>query len=199
VSLVLFAGATAIVAFGDDATEHEIETLKEQRKKLDEKIKTLSDALPKKEIQDYALKDSDGKVVNLSSLFSDKDYVIIILNMGASCGICTVYGDQFNGGLKHLNSVASFYVVSGDEPKDMKEFAAKQGWKFTMLSRKGLPFGKDLGVENEKGDGMPGILVLEKKDKKILIYKQLNFFKGDRIAGLLDVLWMIPSKKEASK
>lgn len=179
----------------------ELEPLYKQRQELDKKISELKAKIPKKPVKDYEFKDADDKAQKLSDLFGDKNLLIVVRNMGAACGLCAVYGDQFAGAMKHLAKRSAFTMVNQDEPEKNKETGKDRNWTFPMLSAKDSTFLKDMGFETEKG-GIPGVMVFEKTPKgELFLIRSANFFQGDRISGLLDVLWMLPDEEvnEAAK
>lgn len=144
-------------------------------------------------IEDYTLLDNEGDKVNLSSLFGEKDYLIVLHNMGKGCPNCALWGDEFNGMLKHLEKAAGFCVVGPDDPKTQKAYVQQQGWVAKLYSAQGSTFIKDLGFEDEDGGAMPGVSILQKgKDGKISRIEQTNVPKDDRAVSVLEVLWMIP-------
>ena len=53
-------------------------------------------------VEDYELIGWGNKKVRLSSLFGEKDELILVHNMGRGCPYCTMWADGFNGVLPHL-------------------------------------------------------------------------------------------------
>ena len=121
-------------------------------------------------VEDYQLIGWGNKKVRLSSLFGEKDELILVHNMGRGCPYCTMWADGFNGVLPHLEDRAGFAVVSPDPPSVQQKFATGRGWKFKMLSSKGTPFSVDMGYEKKNGMKVPGVSVF-KRDKRGEIFR----------------------------
>ena len=149
------------------------------------KMVELSKSIGAMEVHDYELKDRDGTPVMLSSLFGDKNDLILVHNMGKSCPYCTLWADGFIGFTKHLNNRAAFVLVSPDEPSVHKEFAESRGWNFRSLSAHGSDFINDMGFEPEKGNYMPGVSVFRKNDDgKIRRVAKDYFCPGDTFCSV---------------
>ncbi|GAB4316507.1 MAG: DUF899 family protein [Candidatus Zixiibacteriota bacterium] len=131
------------------AAEKELEALRRRVVELRRKAGAQT-------VGDYTLKDPDGNPVQLSSLFGDRNDLIIIHNMGRGCRYCTLWADGFTGFLPHIEDRAAFAVVSPDEPSVMKAFAEGRGWTFRILSNHGGTFTRDVGFEND-GKVSPGV------------------------------------------
>lgn len=127
--------------------------LAEARKKVDR----IRRGMQAQQVADYELKSTEGKSVYLSSLFGDKEDLIVVHNMGKRCRYCTLWADGFNGFHDHLVNRAAFVLVSFDEPEVAKEFSTSRGWRFPVLSNHGSDFAKDMGYLSPKGDPWPGI------------------------------------------
>src|SRR3989441_10551640 len=110
-------------------------------------------------VEDYELIGRGNKKVRLSSLFGEKDELILIHNMRRGCPYCTMWADGFNGVLPHLEDRAAFAVVSPDPPSVQQKFATGRGLKFKMLSIKGTPFSVDMGYEKKNGMKVTGVSV----------------------------------------
>ena len=102
---------------------------KDIEQKRDEIIK-LRKQMELEPINDYQLKDWNGNEVALSSLFDDKNELLIIHNMGKGCRYCTLWADGFNGFALPMADRMPFVVVSPDEPKNTKRICRKQGLEF---------------------------------------------------------------------
>lgn len=146
-----------------------------------------------KTVEDYALLDNEGRDVKLSSLFGKKEYLIVLHNMGKTCPNCALWGDEFNGMLKHLEKAAAFCVIGPDDPRTQRAYVKERGWKATLYSAQGSSFIKDMGFEDDDGDAQPGVSILHKgEDRKITILEQVNVSRDDRCPSVLEVLWMLP-------
>ena len=142
--------------------DHEISKAEKEAMEAKEKLAKLRRRLPGLEVEDYTLLDAAGEKVALSSLFGEKDELILIHNMGKSCPYCTMWADGFNGVVKHLEDRAAFVVVSPDPPEEQTKFAASRGWTFGMLSAHDTSFAKDLGFQAKGGGYKPGVSVFRK-------------------------------------
>jgi predicted dithiol-disulfide oxidoreductase (DUF899 family) len=157
----------------------EIETLQKEIEQKREKILELRRSAPLEPVNDYTLKDRNGKEVKLSSLFDERDELLVIHNMGKKCSYCTLWADGFNGFTLPINDRMPFVVISPDAPTVQKEFADSRGWKFNMLSAEGSTFIKDLGFEPQPGQYWPGASALIRKDGKIYRASKDIFGPGD--------------------
>ncbi len=123
-----------------------------------EELIALRKSLPPQRVDDYTLKDWEGKEVRLSEMFGDKTDLIVVHNMGKRCSYCTLWADGFNGLHMHLNDRASFVVVSPDAPEVQQQFATSRGWQFRMLSGHEGNFIKEMGyIDKEDGSYWPGV------------------------------------------
>ncbi len=141
--------------------------------------------LPRWEVQDYLLRDRQGREIKLSQLFGDRRELILVHNMGAHCPYCTLCGDDFNGILPHLTSRAAFAVATPDPWDKMDRFAASRGWKFALVSTAGTSLKKDLGFEEGVGGFLPGVTTLFKEDNgRIMHVANAVFGPGDDFSPL---------------
>jgi predicted dithiol-disulfide oxidoreductase (DUF899 family) len=92
-------------------------------------------------VEDYTLTGWDGPVT-LSELFGGRDDLLIAHNMGKSCRYCTLWADEYNGVLDHIEDRTAFAVVSPDPPEVQREFAESRGWDFTMVSDQSEEFSR---------------------------------------------------------
>lgn len=126
--------------------------------------------------RDHRLLDRDGAEVKLSSLFGDRDDLMVVHNMGAQCPYCTLWADGFNGVLDHIESRTAFAVVSPDPPEEQRAFAESRGWRFRMCSAHGLPFTRDAGFETENGSPIPGVTTFKRDADGRILKVQSAFF-----------------------
>ena len=134
----------------------------------------------RQEVRDYTLTGSNGRKVALSSLFGEKDNLILVHNMGTSCPYCTMWADGFNGVLDHLEDRAAFALVSPNAPPVQKRFASSRGWRFKMVSSKGTTFSNDMGFETKQGSPEPGVSIFHKDCRgKIYRVSRDEFGPGD--------------------
>ena len=128
----------------------------EELRRCQSKLLQLSRQLARPITQEYLFAGPENTRVSFSSLFGDQQDLIVIHNMGASCVYCTLWADEFNGALPHLQNRAAFVVISPDAPEAQQRFAQERGWKFPMVSSQGTTFKEDMGFQTAKGV-MPGI------------------------------------------
>jgi predicted dithiol-disulfide oxidoreductase (DUF899 family) len=158
----------------------EISKVEKEAVKAKEKLARLRRRLPAQEIEDYTLTEAGGKPVALSSVFGEKEDLILSHNMGKKCPYCTMWADGFNGVLKHLEDRTAFVVVSPDLPEEQETFARSRGWAFRMLSASGTSFTKDLGFESKDGHPMPGVSAFHRrKDGAIVRVSKARSGPGD--------------------
>jgi predicted dithiol-disulfide oxidoreductase (DUF899 family) len=115
--------------------------------------------------------------------------LILIHNMGSGCPYCTMWADEFNGVLHHLESRAAFVVVSPNHPKVQQDIAKKRGWRFWMYSAAGTTFIEDMGFGSEQEHydthAMPGVSVFHKNaDGSIVLVSRDFFGPGDLYCGV---------------
>lgn len=172
--------------------ERKISKAEKALQKKKKQLAALRKRLPKELVEDYSLMDFDGREVKLSSLFGDRDELIVVHNMGRSCSYCTLWADGFNGVVDHLNDRAPFVVVSPDDPATQREFARSRGWKFRMLSAKESTFTRDLGFETD-GEPMPGVSAFRKTPKgRIYRVSKAQFGPGDEFCAAWHIFDLLP-------
>jgi predicted dithiol-disulfide oxidoreductase (DUF899 family) len=163
----------------NESIYEEIGVLYKQIEKTREKILELRKSAEPEPVKDYSLKDWKGNDVMLSSLFDERDELLVIHNMGRRCTYCTLWADGFNGLALPINDRMPFVVISPDTPEVQKEFSESRGWKFKMLSAEGTSFIKDLGFEPEPKQYWPGVSALIRKEGKIYRASYDNLGPGD--------------------
>lgn len=107
-----------------------------------------------------AMFDSPTGPVSLTTLFGDRDDMLVVHNMGRRCSYCTLWADGFNGLHAHLESRAAFVVVTPDPVVTQIEFGLSRGWKFRMVSDATKKFTDELGFLEADGSCWPGISAL---------------------------------------
>jgi predicted dithiol-disulfide oxidoreductase (DUF899 family) len=173
------------------------ESINNLQKEIEAKRKQILDLRQQMELEpvnDYALKDHDGNTVMLSSLFDERDELMVIHNMGKRCSYCTLWADGFNGFTLPLADRMPFVLISPDEPQVQKDFAESRGWQFNMLSAAGSTFTKDLGFEPEPGNYWPGVSALVRKDGKIYRAAYDHFGPGDMYASIWHLFDLFPKQ-----
>jgi len=168
-------------------TDKEIASLVEALNATQEKILLLRKQRAWEPFDDYILKDNEGRDVLLSSLFKDKDELLLIHNMGKSCVYCTLWADGFSSLTKALNDRVPFVLVSPNPPEIMKAFAESRCWEFTCLSAHNSSFTADAGFSYEKEGKIfyhPGVSAFAKKDGKIYRTNKDYFGPGDMYSNV---------------
>ncbi|MBL7777471.1 MAG: DUF899 family protein [Chitinophagales bacterium] len=177
----------------NEATYEKITALQKEINEKHKQITALRKELTDEQINDYVLKNGDGKPVLLSSLFNEKNELLVIHNMGKKCVYCTLWADGFNGVLPHLTNRLPVVLVSPDEPQVQKEFAQSRGWGFNMLSAHGSTFIADLGFEPKPGMHWPGVSALVRRGDKIFRVSKDNFGPGDNYCSVWPLLDLLPN------
>ena len=144
-------------------------------------------------VTDYELTAWDGSPTRLSTLFGDKDQLILIHNMGMGCSYCTMWADGFTGLLPYLERVAAFVVVSPDDVETQKANAARRGWPFRMLSAKGTSLFRDMGFELEDESPWPGMSTLYKDEGgQVRRHSLASFGPGDKFCPAFSFADLLP-------
>lgn len=173
--------------------DQQIDELENQVWELKRKIAELRRNIEPEEVPDYSLKGWEGQQITLSSLFGDRNRLILIHNMGRNCAYCTMWADGFNGVLPHLKSRAAFVVTSPDSPEVQREFAQSRNWRFPMYSVEGTTLFADLGFTDENGQPMPGVSVMTKEaDGKLYRVGRAEFGPGDDYCAVWHFLELFP-------
>lgn len=126
-----------------------IEALEGEIRAKHEELVELRKSLGPEVVEDFVLLDSEGHPTKLSSLFGDKQDLIVVHNMGSECPYCTLWADGFNGVLPHIEDRAAFAVVSPDPTEVQGDFAVGRGWKFRMYSDSDKRFTSQMGFTTE--------------------------------------------------
>ena len=169
--------------------EEELSKAEKELEKCKAKVSKLRREFAAQKMDDYTFYDPDGKKIPLSSLFGDKEDLILIHNMGKECRYCTLWADGFNGVYWHLENRAGFVVASPNDPATVKTFSQGRGWKFKMISMHETSFNKDMGFESEKGKPMPGVSTFHRDtDGKISRIGAAYFGPGDEFCAVWHIL-----------
>lgn len=151
---------------------------------------------PSAAVNDYTFQSPEGPV-KLSQLFGEQSELILIHNMGRSCGYCTLWADGFTGFTRHLNRRAAFVMVNNETVADQQEFAKSRGWNFKLVSALGTTFSTDMGFgasAEHKVNFQPGISIFTKDASgKILHRTRAGFGPGDLFSQIWAMFGMLPS------
>ena len=175
-----------MTALGD--VETQFVAALEDLEKAKQRLAELRRQMPPEPVEDYELEGQNG-AVKLSAMFGDKSDLILIHNMGSGCPYCTMWADEFNGVLHHLESRAAFVVVSPNHPKVQQDIAKKRGWRFRMYSAASTTFIKDMGFGSEQehydSHAMPGVSVFHRNAGGSIVRVSRDFFgPGDLYCGV---------------
>ncbi len=171
-----------------DASESEIETLEKQIAELTAKLNAARRQATGREVPDYTLWTLAGEV-RLSSLFAGADRLLAIHNMGQGCRYCTLWADGFNAFLPHLESAMAVALLSRDDPETQRRFANFRGWRFRLASHRGGDYIREQSAGSGH-DNMPGAVLYEKKDGRILRKNAVVFGPGDMFCSAWNLLAM---------
>lgn len=173
-------------------TASELAQAEEELLELRRKVLSLRKKQSAQSVEDYVLADTDGKEVHLSSLFGDKQDLMLIHNMGKSCPYCTLWADGINGVYQHLQDRAALALVSPDPPETVKQFCQGRDWKFAVYSNNGGPFTSAMGYEDEKGNPHPGMSTFHRDDGgNISRISHTPFGPGDEFCAVWHMLDML--------
>ncbi|WP_223702704.1 DUF899 family protein [Sutcliffiella deserti] len=174
----------------------QIELLEHEIMEKKKKLAQLRKSVPDKKAANYQFTNSEGKKVNLLSLFQDKDELIVIHNMGKSCSYCTMWADGFNGVYEHITQKCAFVLSSPDTPEVLEDFAASRGWKFPIISTIGTTFKHDFGFEKD-GHYLPGISIFRKDlEGSIFHHAKAPLGPGDDYNIVWHLFDLLPSGSE---
>lgn len=175
------------------STEKAVLQLEQEIAEKKKELAALRKKVEPKVYPDYTFKDKLGKEVKLSELFGNATELLLVQNMGKSCPYCTLWADEYNGVVDHLNNRVPFVVISPDEPAEMKTFAESRNWKFNILSSAENTFKKDSAFERANGEVLPGVMVFQKDKEGILReYSRSSFGPGDNFCSVWDYFDLLP-------
>lgn len=175
-------------------TEAQIEQLEKEIQERRQAITNLRRTLTH-QVEDYTLYGLNHSRVQLSTLFSDKQELVVVHNMGSRCSYCTLWADGFNGIYPHLADRVPFILVSPDLPDKQHDFAKKRGWQFPMYSDQDGLFTTELGFSVEKQGEQwfyPGYSTFSKKHDGIIVRTAWDFFgPGDNYCSLWHIFELL--------
>lgn len=129
------------------------------------------------EVKNYIFQTQAGEI-SLAELFTDKERLLIIHNMGQGCRYCTLWADGINGVLDHLEDAMAVALVSKDPPELQRRLALDRGWKFKMASHNGGDYMAEQCSMGEQSN-YPGASIYEHKGDKIVRRGRTMFGPGD--------------------
>ena len=164
----------------------EIQALEKQLGELSEKLAKLRREAAATPVPDYTFQTLTGPVT-LSSLFTGKDILFAIHNMGQGCRYCTLWADGFNGFVPHLEDRFAVVLLSKDPPEVQQRLAHSRGWRFRMASHSGGPYiSEQTAMEGESN--APGIVCYQRVGAQILRRNSAPFGPGDEFCGIWPIL-----------
>ncbi len=166
----------------------EISALEGQIFELTKQLVKLRAESPGAEVKNYSFDTLNGKT-SLLDLFGDQDKLLLIHNMGQGCAYCTLWGDGLNGFVPHIESTMALAMVSRDDPELQRRFANSRGWRFHLASHGGGEYIREQTVM-EGADNMPGAVVYERRDGKILRMNSCIFGPNDLYCSIWPLLGM---------
>lgn len=176
--------------------QEKYEQIAELQKQLEATRKQIIDlrrTLEPEPVNDYELKDRNGNPVLLSSLFDERNELLVIHNMGKRCLYCTHWADGLNGFTDSINNRVPMVLTSPDTYEVQREFADSRGWKFKMLSTDGTTFTADLGFEPKPKMYYPGVSALVRKEGKLYRVSYDYFGPGDSYCASWHLFDLLPS------
>ena len=174
---------TEVFSIGSDAT---IEELELHIGVLTERLNAMRRAADGYEVSDYTFQTQYGET-RLSDLFAGRDRLFVIHNMGQGCRSCTLWADGFNGFVPHLESAMAVVLVSKDDPETQRLFANSRGWRFRLASHAGGDYMREQ-IATPDYDNMPGAVLYERKDGKIVRKNSVFFGPGDIFCSIWHIL-----------
>ncbi len=167
-------------------SQQEIAELEREIFDLTARLNRLRKATPPKPVPDYRFATLSGDVT-LLDLFTDRQHLLAIHNMGQECRFCTLWADGFNGVLAHLESAVSVVLLSRDPPRLQRDFANSRNWRFRLASHGGGSYIREQSVMEGEGN-MPGAVLYERSGDRVLRRNSVIFGPGDLYCPLWHLL-----------
>jgi predicted dithiol-disulfide oxidoreductase (DUF899 family) len=148
--------------------------LRERERALDvhrEEVAAARRALPPGPVvaEDYAFSAiPDGATTRLSELFGGRRSLLVYSMMfgpgwDAPCPMCRMWVDGLHGVAGQLGERTAFAVVAAGSVPALTALAHERGWtRMPVLSSAGTGWAADMGSEDEDGNQVPVVLVLER-------------------------------------
>ncbi|HVR40216.1 MAG TPA: DUF899 family protein [Thermoanaerobaculia bacterium] len=153
--------------------------------------------------EDYAF-DSDEGPVRMSSLFGDRDTLVIYSfmygpAMAQPCTSCTSILDALEGEVPHIVDRVPFVAVARSPIDRIREFAQTRGWRnLRLLSSANNAYNRDYRAEDEKGAQWPALTVFVRRDGQIhhsysteLLYATAEPGQDGRHVDMIWPLWNV--------
>lgn len=171
-------------------------TLEEQLCELEAEVARTRSRVTGQPVADYAFTAWDGRATPLAELFGNRDSLIIIHNMGASCSYCTMWADGINGLLPYLEKASAVAMVNHDGIERQKAVSRERSWKFRMLDASHTSFFADMGFRDKDNNGLlPGTSTFTRDpDGTVRRYAMAHFGPGDRFCPVFSFLDLLGSE-----
>jgi predicted dithiol-disulfide oxidoreductase (DUF899 family) len=148
------------------AARGDLAKLEAEHAKLNEEIKEKRRALPWVPVEkEYEFDTEDGRKT-LAELFDGRSYLFAYNIMygpdysKGACPGCTSLGDEFSGGLIHMNKRDVTFVCFSRAPIDrLAAYKARMGWEFPYVStyESDFPFDFGLAMTEEQAQQIPEV------------------------------------------
>ncbi len=149
---------------------------------------------------DLAAGDSPVDAVKLSSLLPPFRHLVVIHFMygGAQatpCPMCTMWADGYNAVVEHIQQRANVVLVAKGELAELRALARQRDWtNLRLLSSAGTSFNADFAMEDDDGNQMPGVSIVEQTDDGLRLSYTGCAMMGDghyRGLDMLSPVWNI--------
>jgi predicted dithiol-disulfide oxidoreductase (DUF899 family)/uncharacterized protein YndB with AHSA1/START domain len=155
--------------------------------------------------EDYTLTGTDGKPVQFSSLFGDKNDLLVYHLMykpgdDEACNMCSMWIDGFNGIVRHVRENAAFVVIAKAPIEKLNAWAKRRGWdRVAVYSSYGTNFNRDFHAEDADGDQLPAISAFRRSNagvhhfyRKSALLDEDNHRGIDQLSPVWNLLDLLP-------
>lgn len=117
--------------------------------------------------RDLAAGDTPVEAVQLSTLVPPFRHLVVIHfmyggNQTNACPMCTMWADGYNAVVEHIQQRANVVLVARGELAELRALARQRGWtNLRLLSSAGNGFNADFAMEDDDGNQMPGVSIVE--------------------------------------
>lgn len=173
--------------------EREIPKVEKEAVKAKEKLAKLRRRLPALEVEDYSLVGAGGEKVTLSSVFGEKDELILIHNMGKKCPYCTMVGGRVQWRPQAPGEPRGPCGRLPRPPGDPGPVRPKPGVEIQAGVEPGTALARDLGFQGSNGGYRPGVSVLRKeRDGTLVRVSRARFGRGDDFSSVFSFFDLLP-------
>ena len=164
----------------------ELEEAEKDLFELGQKVNLLRAQSEPVAVKNYIFKTLQGDT-SLLDLFSGRDFLFLIHNMGQGCRYCTLWADGLNGFVPHMESEYALALVSKDDPHTQRAMANSRSWNFRLASHQGGQYIKEQTVM-PGNDNYPGMVCYIKKGNDIFRKNAVIFGPGDEFCSIWNIL-----------